>query len=423
MAENENKPEQARDERRQPPYLPNEAAEAVPETDIGSLALADAFRKSFWFLVAALILFLAVYVLQGIFTVPPDRVKIKLAFGRPVKVGDSYIIRAESGYHICWPWEEVITIPITEHMLVLDKEFWFNPKTASKEPAGEGPEAPGLNVKEDGYAITGDVNVVHLKLRVRYHVEQSEQGIMNYAFCVRDKTAEKKGENEPEPPPPLLTRLFISSVVEVVGSWSVMDVFRKTRVVPGDSEGEVGTVVFFDEEIARELRKKLEEFKRDNHYSAGIEIRSVELIEDPLMPRRVRAAWDEAQKAESERDKMVTEAHERSTRIKAEAEGRRAEVLAQARAYKDRLEVVARADAANLEKLMEAYDTSPAMASILRERHYQRVMEELLGQARDSFVLHRQAKDGRREIRFMLAPPPVKGKKAEKQPESSATQR
>jgi len=388
-----------------------ETPEGAP--DIGGRALSDAFRLSFRFLKLAMIFFIAFYVLQGVFFLERDEIAIKLSFGRPVEVnlgsgrGQSYVIDAESGWHIRWPWEEVIRISLGQKTLQLDKEFWLKETGEGEQeappPEAEGPDAPGLKLTETGYLIAGDVNLVHMKLRARYHALRTEHGALDYAFRCRDTER-------------VLERMLIACAIETVGSWSVMEVLTKTKDYPGEAEDAPVVRASLSEEIERRLDVKLKEFKERNGYSLGIRLTAVELMEtqkqaNPLMPSRVRKAFEQATEAESEKDKIISEARERQKRIIADAEGRSAEIIAGANAYKERLARVAAADAETLAKLMAAYDKSPEMACILRERHYERVMEKLLGEAEGSFIVHRPTEGGVREMRFLLAPPRAKSKK------------
>jgi len=133
--------------------------------DSGSQALAEALRSSFGivkFVMAALFI---VFLFSGFFTVEPQEKAIKLRFGKPVGEGEQALLG--SGAHWAWPYpiDEVIKIPIAEIQEVRARVNWFA-QSPLQEALGEVPPAPfgsPLNPAIDGYALTGDGNIVHVK--------------------------------------------------------------------------------------------------------------------------------------------------------------------------------------------------------------------------------------------------------------------
>lgn len=156
-----------------------------PQTpvDSASQALAEALQSSFGivkFIMAALFV---VFLLSGFFTVGPQEKAIKLRFGKPVGEGDQALLG--SGAHWAWPYpiDEVVKIPITEIQEVKARANWFA-QTALQEAQGEIPMAPPgtpLNPAIDGYALTADVNIVHVKATLRYRVEDPVRVVFEFA--------------------------------------------------------------------------------------------------------------------------------------------------------------------------------------------------------------------------------------------------
>jgi len=375
-----------------PPAEPEqETPQQAAAEDIGGKALADALKVSFRFLKFAMIVLVGIYLLSGIFYVKPHEVKVKLRFGRPVKVGGRYVMDSESGWHIRWPWEQVISIPVTEQVIDLNREFWFYEPRIGEPP----PPMGSLNVKRDGYLLTGDINIVHMKLRVRYQARADEQGALDYLFHVEDPEA-------------LLKRFVVKETIKMVGREQVDDVRAEKKQTVKNS-------------IVAEVKKKLNEFEKQNGFTAGVRLVSIDYAVDPAVPLAVRDAFYEAQQASEEKSERIRQAREEEKRIEQHALEVKARVLNEAQGYKRRMEVLAKADATALSRLLTAYEASPAMAAILRERHYQRMAEKLLGGAKDVFVLHGADEGSRREIRILLSRQPRKAKlpKAPQQGSSS----
>jgi len=389
-----------------------QGAPAPPPEDVGGKALADALRLSFAFLKLAMVALIGLYLAQGFFTVGRDEVRIKLRFGRPVLVsrgkgrGKGYVIDSESGWHYCWPWEELVSVPLSEQVLNVEKDFWYGWMDEAAKFAREQPgrEVGGYNVKTDGYLITGDANIIHLKLRVRYTARDDEQGALDYAFRVRS-------------PEELLRRFVVESTVETVASWDVLDVHRKLKEYPA-AEGSPARLVDLYGEIRRRTERKLEEFEQANGFSPGIRLTAIEGITDPEVPDQVKAAFDEAQQARSEKERLIDDGRRVATSILKTAEGRASEILEEARAYKNRLIAMAHADAKAIENLRQAYAV-PSLAAILREWHYERMAEELLGQGEGSIVLHAPDDDAHMQVRLLISGAP---KKAPPQEEAAGSE-
>ncbi|MFP4175746.1 MAG: SPFH domain-containing protein [Candidatus Brocadiia bacterium] len=378
-----------------------ESEEGTPEP-VGHRALSDALRLSFGAVKVAMAILIVLYLLQGFFFVDSDEVKIKLRFGRPVQMslgqgrGKGYVADSRSGWHYAWPWEEVVTVPLSERSIDLTETF--SPPDIASGPSGE---QEGLNPKTDSYLLTGDVNIIYLQLRARYRARSDEQGALDYAFRTKPRG---DGSDGAPPPEQVLRRIITTATLETVASWGVLDVRRKTREIEAPSGEGTVTIQLF-EQIEQNVRQRLAEYEENSGFTTGVELRSIERIEDPEVPRTVRPAFDRYMEAESEKQRMIDEARREANRITANAEGEYAENLAQARSYKKRLISMGEADSTMLKNLTRVYRESPEKASILREWHYQRMIEDLLRETAGSFVLHKPAEGTERELWLQLGQP------------------
>ena len=371
-----------------------EPEQQTSSPDGGGQALSEALHVSFKFLKFALIGLVAFYVLNGIFWVNPGQVKIKLRFGAPVPAGaqNQYVMTPGSGWHLRWPWEQVITIPTTEQVLNADSEFWHY-----EPPAGQQmPQRNSLNVRRDGYLLTGDLNIVHMKLKVRYRARSDEQGALDYAFRVDN-------------PKRLLRHFLAESVSHVAGQNEVMDIrtYEKQSVINA---------------IEQDLRKRLRRFKERNGFTAGIEISEIDYAADPAVPTAVQQAFYQAQQARSQMNQMIAQGREQKAQVLQQGREVKAELLGEARAYKTRVVELAKADANTLEELLKYYQQSPALARIMRERHYERTIQRVLGGAREAFVLHGSQPGNQRELRVLIGRPPQTGGSSEEESEQQAQQ-
>jgi len=360
--------------------------------EAGSEALADALRVSFRFLKWAMVFLVLVFLLTGIFTVQPEEVKFRLRFGELVSRAGNPVLRPGS-WHLRWPWEEVVTVATDEKTLTLEDEFW-----AKAEQGNDVRQARFLSVRNDGYLLSGDANIVHMKLRLRYRARSDSDGAVAYAFLVQN-------------PEETLRREFKASVVKVVGSMPVMDVINRKGLI---------------EAIMTDLQARLKRFEESGRVPLGLSVIAVETIEEeniknPTEPGSVRSAFFEAQNAISFRNALVSEGQTEAETIVNNAEARRAEILAEANGYATRLVRSARADAAQLQQLLPVYENSAAEANLLLEDFYQRAMVDVMKESPGAFVLHRQPEGARSELRLMFSRTPVVETKKEETDQGSAS--
>ncbi|MFW6188942.1 MAG: SPFH domain-containing protein [Planctomycetota bacterium] len=387
--------EDDRDDRREeeevePLHLSSEGDEPEPEESVAEeaagAALAGALRSSFRFLKWVMVLFVIGYLANSLFTVDSNEVKFKLAFGRIIRAGQKPIFEPGT-VHIRWPWEEVEEVYTDEQVLELEREFW-----AGK---GDGPQisnAESLSVRTDGYLLTGDANIVHMRLRVRYSVRDDSEGAIAYKFHVQE-------------PEQTLRRIAMAAATEVVASQKVMDVINRKNL--------------FDA-LTREVRERLEEFEQKTGAPLGINVAAVEAIEqqnvkNPTEPGMVSRAFFEAQNAANKRDALINEGNTVAGGLLKSAEAKAAEIQAQARGYAVQLVRTARADARQMEQLLPIYQRAEAEANILRNDFYARQIVRVLEDSPGAFVLHEPPDSGSRELRVILTRQPVQQEKSPRQ--------
>lgn len=113
------------------------------------------------------------YAVSGITVVKPDEVAVVLRWGR--LVGDTPALQEHGpGLLFCFPRpiDRVVRVPI--------KHVWEVPVNTLASAASVDPEAMSspratLDPTEDGYALTGDQNIVQVQVVARYHVRDAAE--------------------------------------------------------------------------------------------------------------------------------------------------------------------------------------------------------------------------------------------------------
>src|SRR5947209_7085903 len=147
--------------------------------DAGSQALSEALRSSFVIVKVLMIALVLVFFGSGFFTVGTQEKGLILRFGRPVGEGEKALLGPGPHWAFPAPIDEVIKIPIGQVQTVASTIGWYATTTV-KEAAGTELEAgPSLNPAIDGYLLTGDQNIIHVRGTLLYRI--SEPGL-RFAF-------------------------------------------------------------------------------------------------------------------------------------------------------------------------------------------------------------------------------------------------
>ena len=138
--------------------------------DAASQALNEALGSSFFLVRILGVLLLGAFIVSCIFTVDPNEVAVVLRFGKPVGTGPDQLLR--QGIHLAFPSpiDEIVRIRSGEAKTVVATNAWYA-TNAEMEATKQGPDAnPSLNPGADGYSLTSDGNILHMRATMTYRV-------------------------------------------------------------------------------------------------------------------------------------------------------------------------------------------------------------------------------------------------------------
>ena len=162
------------------PNPPNATMPDEHGLDAAQQSLSDALGVSFAVLKILMGALVVVYLFSGVFLVDEQKEAVRLRFGKTVKNSAGEPIQYKPGWHIGLPFplEDNIQIPINEQRITVDQGFWYdipegqidNPAALARQP---------LDPLKDGFLVTGDANIIHLKFVVGYTVSDINAYIQN----------------------------------------------------------------------------------------------------------------------------------------------------------------------------------------------------------------------------------------------------
>lgn len=142
--------------------------------DAGTQAMSEALRSSFAIIKVIMVILVLVFLGSGVFTVPSQERAIKLRFGKPVGSGESMLLEPGLHFGLPYPIDEIVRIP-TGQMTVRSSVGWYA-ISPEQEAAGEEPAfGQSLNPALDGYTLSSDANIMHVRVRMNYRVTDALQ--------------------------------------------------------------------------------------------------------------------------------------------------------------------------------------------------------------------------------------------------------
>ncbi len=245
-------------------------------TDPAGESLANALRVSFRLLSVLMLVVLFFYLLTGVKSIEPYQAGIKTRFGKIIGV-------AEEGLAYTWPFPigQIEIIDTKEQRLTID-DFWMleRPGDKTKELLERTAMAAGLVPGFDGALLTGDRNLLHIRLTCTYAIR-----------IPQDFKTHLAGEFAQDNPP--LSQKQVSDTIVRSALCSAAIQAAAFRTADGLQRTERG-------EFARDVRRLVQQ--EMDTLKSGIRINNV-LLTDTTWPLRALPAYIAAQNAGSEADR------------------------------------------------------------------------------------------------------------------------
>src|SRR3569833_2807272 len=138
--------------------------------DAGSQALTEALRSSFNIIRFVMVLLVVLFFVHGLFKAEPNERAIILHFGKPRGEGAKALLGPGLHWSYPYPIDEVQKVSVTGVQKVESSVGWYA-TTKEQELAGTEPPAGGtLHPALEGYTLTADANIIHVRSALTYHV-------------------------------------------------------------------------------------------------------------------------------------------------------------------------------------------------------------------------------------------------------------
>ena len=345
-----------------------EPVAVVPVEDTGTRALSDALESSFKLLKLLMALLVVIFFLSGVFQVKQNEVAVILRFGKPV--GDSVAEQVrKSGLHFAFPYpiDEVVKIPLGQSQTIASTAGWPAVNPLEKIGAEAAPTGDSLRPGIDGYTLTQDGNIIHVRAEIKYSVNDPVAYEFNF-------------ESAKE----LLQNALNNSIIYASAHFSADAALYKEKTA-------------FKEKVELRLKQLVDTG------SLGIKLEPINV--ETSAPRSVRAAFDAVLESEQERGRKISEAQGDANKITLEAVGEAQAVVSGGISRSNMLVQVVSTEARYFLDQLPHYKADP---ELFRQRLLIEKMGVILTNAQDKFYIPSRADGQTRELRLQLNPEPKK---------------
>lgn len=357
-----------------PVLLPRERMPAPPPPppeapdDSSSQALSEALRSSFLIIKILMVILVLALLGSGIVVVGPQEKAVKFRFGKPVGEGEDALLGPGLHWAFPPPIDKVVRIPVGQVLTLNSTIGWYQTSAIQEAAGAEPPPGETLNPATEGYVLTGDGNIIHVRGQVRYRI--SEPGL-RYMFDFVSASD-------------LVQNAFNRAIIQTSAKFKVDDIL--TRNYAG-----------FREEVGRQLDAFIEK------QELGVTVDQLDLTVIP--PRQLKAQFDAVLETEVRRGKVLNDAKSYASQTTNRAKAEAAALINAGETDRTRLVELVAAEAKRYTDLLPAYRSSP---QLFMKLHQTEVWRRVVTNAQDKYVLPQRVGGKPPELRLQLNREPQK---------------
>jgi modulator of FtsH protease HflK len=339
----------------------DEMIPSAPMEDAGTKALADALSSSFLFVKGLMVILVVVFLGSGVFQVAPNEVAVVLRFGKPVGSGSEQILSQGLHWSFPYPVDEIVRIPIGESRTIDATNCWYR-ITPDMEITGAEPYAsPSLQPGVDGYALTADGNIIHVRAMAKYRIADA----LRYTFNYLDVTN-------------ILENALNNAILNAASK------FTADRALYKEKDA-------FRDAVRLRFLQTIEKA------NLGVELEPIEVQTKP--PMFVKQAFDEVIGAEQVLSQTRNKAEGEAMEITRKAVGEGQAIISDGITRSNMLVQSISSQAEFFSDQLESYKRNP---ELFRERKLVETMSTVLTNVNDKWFLPGGSEDVKRQIRLML---------------------
>ncbi|MCD6044924.1 MAG: hflK [Gammaproteobacteria bacterium] len=249
-----------------------------------------------------------------------------------------------SGFYIVKPAEKAVVLRMGKYIKTVGDGPHWAPRLIDRVYKVDEQHVFSYSYNAD--MLTKDENIVNVDIAIQYRISDAR----NFLFNVVDPVA-------------TLQESTASALRQVIGNTTLDQVLTSGR-----------------EDVRAGVQEQLSYILKS--YGVGMQVVDVAL-QPAKPPEEVKDAFDNAIKAEQEREQIVNQARGYQEKVIPEALGQAQRLLASAKAYKEQVVLNAQGETARFLAMLPEYRRSPG---VMRERLYLGTVESVLSNTSKLFI-------------------------------------
>jgi membrane protease subunit HflK len=311
-----------------------------------------------------------VFLGSGFFTVGPQQKAVILRFGKPVGAGQQALLTAGLHWAFPYPIDDVVKIPITEIQQVSSTVGWYYQTPEQALSGEEMPAGPSLEPGRDGYALTADQNIVHVKATLYYHIDDPLR--YTFDFTSASNTVQNALNN---------------ALLATAARFTVDDLLQLNQTGFKDA-----------------VRQRVAELTEQQ---VGISVDNCDVSH--VAPLRLKADFERLTTARETRNKLLEDAKSYENQVLSKAGAEAVTITNLAVGERDNYVKSLKAEAKRFTDLRPQYEKYPSLFAQLMVAE---AMSEVLTNVQDKIYLPEREDGKPRELRLMLNREPLAPKPA-----------
>jgi modulator of FtsH protease HflK len=341
---------------------------ATPEENTGQ-ALAEALHSSFVLIRILMVGLVVFFLCSGMFTVGPQEQAIILRLGKPLRVDGKVLLGP--GFHWAFPppLDEVVRIPAAQVRTAASSAGWYYTTPELEMAKNEPQPGDSLNPARDGYALTADANIIHVRATVRYSILDPVRYEFGFAHVGR-----------------FITNALNDSIHYAAAQFPVDSILTQDRTR-------------FREKVTQRLSQLIDQ------QQLGIRIEQTDVQARAPRQPAVSKAFDAVTDAGLKSGQVLNEAQSYANEVRSRAFGEAASLTNAASTDKTRLVDFVGAEARQFTSLLPQYEANPGLFTL---RWQTETLGRVFTNAQEKFLVA-PGPDGRpRQLRLLLSREPIK---------------
>jgi modulator of FtsH protease HflK len=336
--------------------------------DTGSRALSDALRSSFLIVKVLMIGLVVLFFASGFFTVGPQERAVKLRFGKPVGEGEAALLGP--GAHWSWPppIDQIVKVPFSEVQSADSSVGWYATTPELELLKNEPPPRDRFDPARDGYVITGDANVIHVRAKLRYRITDPLRFIFSFTNA-----------------PALVTNVLNNALYFAAAQFNVDDALTRNQVA-----------------LRERIERRIEQVAAGQQLGITVEQVTLTTIPPRFLAERFRAALEASVRSE----RVMNEAQAYENNASSRAQGQAAVRLGLAESDRTRLVEAVKAEAQVFLDALPHYRANPELFMSFQQM---KSVQQVFTNAEERLYVPSRS-DGKRTLWVPLSRAPLRPK-------------